>query len=76
VGLAIETLVIDANTSSHPSIKATNSRPVHYNKNILKKSGSMGTLKRLQSVLVLEQFVNKCRRLGASLAHKGHKAVS
>jgi hypothetical protein len=76
VGFARETLSSDDNTSSHPSTKAANSRPVRYNKNNLKNSTSIGTPYLLQRALVLEQFVNKCRSVGGPLAHKGHDSRS
>jgi hypothetical protein len=37
------TLVSEANTSSQPSIKEANSRPVRYNKNMRRNAGSIGT---------------------------------
>ena len=58
-GLAKVTLLSEANAASHPSIKSTNSRPVRYNRKIRKNSESIGTPKRLQSALVLEQSVNR-----------------
>jgi hypothetical protein len=76
VGLAKDTLLSYANTASHPSTKASNSRPVRYNKKMRRNSGSMGTPYRLQRALVLEHFVNKCRSVGAPRAHRGHDSVS
>jgi hypothetical protein len=75
-GFAKETRPSYDNTSSHPSIKAANSRPVRCNKNNRKNSTSIGTPYLLQRALVLEQFVNKWRSVGAPLAHKGHDSIS
>ena len=58
-GLVKSTLVSELKISSHASIKATNSRPVRYNRKIRKNSESIGIPNRLQRVLVLEQSVNK-----------------
>ena len=75
-GLANVTLVSEAKTSSHPSIKALNSQTVRYNRIMRKNAGSIGTPKRLQRALVLEQSVNRWRRVGGPLAQRGHNPLS
>ena len=76
VGFARDTLLSYNNTSSHPSTKTANSRPVRCNKNRRRNATSIGTPNLLQRALVLEQFVNRCRRVGAPLAHRGHDSRS
>ena len=75
-GWAIVTGVSCDNTVSHASTIPANSRPVLYNKKMRKKAESMGIPAWLQNCLVLEQLVSKWRRLGVSLAHRGHAVVS